>query len=341
MCRRTVRLLVPILLVVGLLVGLTSRRASTEASLTPPLPTISIVLSDNLRFEPDSVVIPADTDVTITVINEGVLQHSFRVNALGVDTGVINGGDAVTVTFHAPAGTYDFYCDVPGHKEGGQVGTLTVVDVPVAEAPTVTPAGLEIPISPIGTDDGSSRARLSDDRIDDLETRVARLETAVAGTPAGGPASPVGASPVASTPVAPGDGTRESPASVGQSVTLGGVSVTLLGAEVVPPGSFYVDPPAGMVFLALDLRIENGSPAPTAYSPEQISLKDIIEGFEFTDTFITSLASSPLERGDLAPGDFVRGTVVVQVNAASTQLLVRYGIEPYGQGEQLFWAISV
>ena len=31
----------------------------------------------------------------------------------------------VSMTINAPAGTYIFYCGVPGHKEAGMVGTLT------------------------------------------------------------------------------------------------------------------------------------------------------------------------------------------------------------------------
>jgi uncharacterized cupredoxin-like copper-binding protein len=35
-------------------------------------------------------------------------------------------GDTVSATINAPAGTYEFYCNVPGHKQAGMFGTLTV-----------------------------------------------------------------------------------------------------------------------------------------------------------------------------------------------------------------------
>ena len=35
-------------------------------------------------------------------------------------------GETQKVVINAPPGTYEFYCNVPGHKEAGMVGTLTV-----------------------------------------------------------------------------------------------------------------------------------------------------------------------------------------------------------------------
>jgi plastocyanin len=35
-------------------------------------------------------------------------------------------GETGTVTINAPAGTYEYYCSIPGHGQGGMVGTLVV-----------------------------------------------------------------------------------------------------------------------------------------------------------------------------------------------------------------------
>ena len=35
-------------------------------------------------------------------------------------------GDTETLTLNLPAGTYTFYCNVPGHRAAGMEGTLTV-----------------------------------------------------------------------------------------------------------------------------------------------------------------------------------------------------------------------
>jgi plastocyanin len=79
----------------------------------------------DIAFEPNTLTIPADTDVTISLPNTGALPHNFSIDELGISVDVA-AGDTGTATINAPAGTYEFYCNVPGHKEAGMVGTLTV-----------------------------------------------------------------------------------------------------------------------------------------------------------------------------------------------------------------------
>lgn len=82
------------------------------------------VASYDIYFEPSALTIPAGTDVTLTLPNEGVTLHNFSIDALGVSVD-ISAGATETVTLNAPAGTYEYYCNVPGHKPAGMVGTLT------------------------------------------------------------------------------------------------------------------------------------------------------------------------------------------------------------------------
>ena len=83
------------------------------------------VVSQDIFFEPSEVTIPADTDVTFTLPNEGVIPHNFSIDALGIDVDILP-GETQEIVVNAPAGTYEFYCNVPGHREAGMVGTLTV-----------------------------------------------------------------------------------------------------------------------------------------------------------------------------------------------------------------------
>jgi nitrite reductase (NO-forming) len=80
----------------------------------------------DIAFEPTEVTIPANTDVTITLPNNGVAVHNFNIDELGVKSEDVPGGGSTTVTINAPAGTYEFYCSIPGHREAGMVGTLIV-----------------------------------------------------------------------------------------------------------------------------------------------------------------------------------------------------------------------
>jgi plastocyanin len=83
------------------------------------------VVSHDIYFEPDELSIPAGTDVTVRLPNEGAAPHNFSIDELGIDIDLAPGATEETV-INAPAGEYEYYCNVPGHKEAGMVGTLTV-----------------------------------------------------------------------------------------------------------------------------------------------------------------------------------------------------------------------
>jgi plastocyanin len=80
----------------------------------------------DIAFEPKEFTIPAGTDVVVTITNEGALEHDFHVDDLGVASDLLGNGESTSVTINGEAGTYEFYCGVPGHKEAGMVGTLTI-----------------------------------------------------------------------------------------------------------------------------------------------------------------------------------------------------------------------
>jgi plastocyanin len=66
--------------------------------------------------------------VTITMTNMSPLEHNVTVaqgsTVVGA-TPTFRGG-ARTLTLNLKPGTYTFYCSVPGHRQGGMEGTLTV-----------------------------------------------------------------------------------------------------------------------------------------------------------------------------------------------------------------------
>jgi nitrite reductase (NO-forming) len=80
----------------------------------------------DIAFEQKELSAPADTDVTITITNNGASPHDFVIEELGIQTKMLNPGESETVTVNAPAGTYTYFCSVPGHRQAGMEGTLTV-----------------------------------------------------------------------------------------------------------------------------------------------------------------------------------------------------------------------
>jgi outer membrane protein assembly factor BamB/plastocyanin len=79
----------------------------------------------DLGYDLTNVVVPADTDITVTMNNTGGAVHNMQFDDLGIFSGDASGGQAVTFTFTAPAGVYTFYCTIPGHRAAGMVGTFT------------------------------------------------------------------------------------------------------------------------------------------------------------------------------------------------------------------------
>jgi uncharacterized cupredoxin-like copper-binding protein len=113
----------------------TTGDASTTAAMTVE------VVSHDIFFEPSEVTIPANSDVTVNLPNQGVTPHNFSIDALGIDVDIAPGATE-QVVINAPAGEYEYYCNVPGHKQAGMVGTLIVSDdAAAAPAGAATPAG--------------------------------------------------------------------------------------------------------------------------------------------------------------------------------------------------------
>lgn len=87
---------------------------------------VTLEARDPAEFSETALTVaPGDT---IEMTNTGVLQHDFTVDELGIHEVTPGTGDTVTITIpeDAEAGEYEFYCSVPGHRELGMVGTLTI-----------------------------------------------------------------------------------------------------------------------------------------------------------------------------------------------------------------------
>lgn len=96
------------------------------AAATPAPQTINLKAED-IKFDAMNLTAKVGQPVTINFQNAGVLEHSFVIDQFNVKLEHVQPGQTATVTFTpTAAGTYDFYCSVPGHKDAGMKGTLTV-----------------------------------------------------------------------------------------------------------------------------------------------------------------------------------------------------------------------
>lgn len=80
-----------------------------------------------LKYDAKALRATAGT-VTITLANSSPLEHNVTIasgsTVLGATPSFIGG--AKSVTLKLKPGTYTFYCSVPGHRQAGMEGTLTV-----------------------------------------------------------------------------------------------------------------------------------------------------------------------------------------------------------------------
>lgn len=131
-------------------VALTIGACGGEAATTTAGGGASTELTTSVKeyvFTPNTWTVPAGQQVTITITNDGTLEHEWVLMQEGVtitseedlpdseeelEENFVNvekevaPGETTTLTFEAPpAGTYQVICAIPGHFNAGLKGTLT------------------------------------------------------------------------------------------------------------------------------------------------------------------------------------------------------------------------
>ncbi|HEX6331060.1 MAG TPA: multicopper oxidase domain-containing protein [Actinomycetota bacterium] len=75
-------------------------------------------------FEPSEIEVAAG-QVTLEIENLDAFDHDFTIDELDVYV-PFGANETVEAVFEAGPGTYTFYCSIPGHREAGMEGTITV-----------------------------------------------------------------------------------------------------------------------------------------------------------------------------------------------------------------------
>lgn len=115
------------------------------------------ITAQDMYFTPDSLTVEAGKPVKLTFVNHGSIDHDIVFAGLSAEADMDEGmaadagehdemlegehamdveADSVhatahshkqsTVEFTPPAGTYELYCSIPGHREAGMTGTIQV-----------------------------------------------------------------------------------------------------------------------------------------------------------------------------------------------------------------------
>ena len=83
------------------------------------------VVSGDFAFDPAEIQAEAGEDLTIVLTSEDIL-HDFTIDELDAHVAADAGETAEGGISDLEPGEYTFYCSVPGHREAGMEGTLTV-----------------------------------------------------------------------------------------------------------------------------------------------------------------------------------------------------------------------
>ena len=84
---------------------------------------------DDYLIRPQEVRVPKGRRMTVTVINQGRLGHTFRIRSVNhtvLRIATIKPGERGSRSFQLAAGNYTMFCAIANHEELGMSGTLTV-----------------------------------------------------------------------------------------------------------------------------------------------------------------------------------------------------------------------
>ena len=84
------------------------------------------VAATGLAYAVTEVTAPAG-EITLRSVNDQSTPHNIAIDEPETTLGeIVSDGGTSEITVTLEPGTYEYYCSVPGHREAGMVGTLTV-----------------------------------------------------------------------------------------------------------------------------------------------------------------------------------------------------------------------
>ncbi|MFO1539068.1 MAG: multicopper oxidase domain-containing protein [Chloroflexota bacterium] len=134
---RTRRLAGALLLTLGLVAGAIPP-GGPVGTLAPPSAAAAepvVVRAFDLGFTPAAIEVPTPGTYLFILLNDGAAVHDLVFDD-GTTTGAVDPGTAsAPISVTVPAGGIGFICSLPGHREGGMHGTVSVAGA----APVATP----------------------------------------------------------------------------------------------------------------------------------------------------------------------------------------------------------
>lgn len=103
----------------------TAPSASPSGAMTEGSVKTFTMNTGSFYYKPDTITVKKGDTVKLSITNDGGF-HDFTLDEFSVKQ-MLPAGKATEVTFVASkAGTFEYYCSMPGHRAKGQKGTLIV-----------------------------------------------------------------------------------------------------------------------------------------------------------------------------------------------------------------------
>lgn len=97
--------------------------AKSEVETLQQEKAIEVELNDDF-FNPKEISIPSGKSTTLKLMNKGQKEHTFTVEALGIDAEVLPGKERTITVKPDKPGTYKLICRY--HEKQGMVGKVVV-----------------------------------------------------------------------------------------------------------------------------------------------------------------------------------------------------------------------
>ncbi len=98
--------------------------------VVPPEEAVVEMTAGEGYFEPDVIMVDQGQDVTVVIENVTEEDHTFTIDELGIDVSLVPGAQGEVTFTAAEEGSFEFYCDEPGHRDAGMYGYLEVREEP-------------------------------------------------------------------------------------------------------------------------------------------------------------------------------------------------------------------
>jgi uncharacterized cupredoxin-like copper-binding protein len=94
-------------------------------SAAADVPVVDVQLGPGYTITPNQLTVPAG-DAELRVSNVDTMVHNLVVAGRG--TMQLSPGQTEVLSIRTQVGSYQMWCDVPGHRQMGQKGTLFAVE---------------------------------------------------------------------------------------------------------------------------------------------------------------------------------------------------------------------